>query len=78
MPESDTLNSERLSTDIEQELLEKLRSLPSEKVLQVLDFIEFLWLRNRDAALVHAASRSSEASFGRIWDNPLDAEYDQL
>jgi len=31
-----------------------------------------------DRQLVAAAQRSSEAVFGRIWDNPDHAEYDCL
>jgi hypothetical protein len=31
-----------------------------------------------DRQLVAAATRSSEAIFGRIWDNPDDAAYDDL
>ena len=31
-----------------------------------------------DADLVEACARVSEASFQKVWDNPLDADYDKL
>jgi hypothetical protein len=70
----------QLNSEIELRLLEKIRDLPSEKVIEVEDFIDFLCDRQRDSShnLVLAATKLSEASFAKIWDNPEDAAYDNL
>ncbi len=62
----------------EQTLLEKILSLPAEKVAEVEDFVDFLRHREEDRRLNRAATRLSEESFRRVWDNPDDADYDQL
>ena len=59
------------------DLIEKIRALPPEKIAEVVDFVEFLAHRD-DRSLVEAASRISEPAFTAIWDNPDDAEYDNL
>ena len=63
---------------IEQDLLAKIRSLPPERLAEVEDFVDFLRLRVEGQLLTKAASRLSESAFGRVWDNPDDAEYDRL
>ena len=65
---------------LEQRLLDKIRQLSSEKVIEVEDFIDFLYQRQTDSApnLAIAATKVSEASFSKVWDNPEDAEYDNL
>jgi hypothetical protein len=62
----------------DEELIEKLRALPPEKLAEVEDFVDFLSQRNGDEALTAAATKLSEESFRKVWDNPDDAEYDQL
>jgi hypothetical protein len=62
----------------EQDLFEKIRSLPEEKVSEVEDFVDFLRQREEDRGLVQAAGRLSEEVLRKIWDNPDDAEYDRL
>lgn len=62
----------------EKELIEMIRSLPPERVAEVEDFVEFLRLRDEESRLTEAASRLSEASFAKVWDNPDDADYDRL
>jgi len=59
-------------------LLEKIRSLPSEKVAEVEDFIDFLRQRDEDRRLTQAATRLSEDAFRKVWGNDEDAVYDQL
>jgi hypothetical protein len=66
------------STLIEQRLLEKIRNLPSDKMIEVEDFVDFLSQRYLDKALVKAASKLSEPILQTVWDNPDDAEYDNL
>ena len=62
----------------ETKLMEKIRSLPPDKITVLEDFIDFLLARSEDRLLVYAASKLSEAAFAKIWDNPEDAEYDDL
>ena len=62
----------------EQQLLEKIRRLPPERVAEVEDFVDFLHGRDEQEQLTQAASRLSEAAFARVWENPDDADYDRL
>jgi hypothetical protein len=66
------------STSTEQRLLEKIRNLPTEKIVEVEDFVDFLMQRGADRALTRAAAQMSEPVLQKIWDNPDDAEYDNL
>ena len=61
----------------EKELIEKIKGLPPDKIAEVVDFVDFLAHRD-DRALVQAASKTSEPAFAKVWDNPDDAEYDNL
>ncbi|MGI9065491.1 MAG: toxin-antitoxin system, antitoxin component, Xre family protein [Pyrinomonadaceae bacterium] len=61
----------------DKELIEKIRTLPPDKISQVVDFVDFLTNRD-DRLLVESASKLSEPSFAAIWDNPNDTEYDSL
>jgi hypothetical protein len=62
----------------EQELLEKIRRLPPERVAEVEDFVDFLRSRDAERSLTNAAAQLSEAAFARVWENPDDADYDRL
>lgn len=59
-------------------LIDKLDQLPPERLAEVEDFIDFLRTRDQDHAVTRAASKVSEASFSKVWDNTDDAAYDQL
>lgn len=59
-------------------LIEKIRILPPEKLVEVEDFVDFLRQREDDRRLIRSATKLSEAAFQKVWDNPDDAEYDQL
>jgi hypothetical protein len=59
-------------------LIDKIRSLPPEKLVEVEDFVDFLTMRDEDRLVTHAATKLSEDSFRQVWDNPDDAEYDRL
>jgi hypothetical protein len=61
-----------------QRLFDKISRLPPEKVAVVDDFFEFLQHRDEMESLVKAAGKISEKSFQQVWDNPEDAEYDNL
>ena len=59
-------------------LMEKIRSLPPERVHEVEDFVDFLQLRDEDKRLIREAAKLSEKAFHDVWDNPEDAAYDRL
>ena len=61
-----------------QELLKKICRLPPDKVAVIEDFVDFLGHRNETDPWVKAASKLAEKSFQQAWDNPEDAEYDNL
>lgn len=46
-------------------LLEKIRSLPSERIAEVEDFIDFLRQRDEDRRLTQAATKLAEDASGR-------------
>lgn len=61
----------------EQELLDKIRSLPPERIAEVDDFVDFLKHRDEDQRLVRAASKISEGSFSEAWGSDDDDDYDE-
>ena len=61
----------------DKELIERIRALPPDKIAEVVDFVNFLSHRD-DRLFVEAASRLSEPVFSTVWNNPDDAEYDNL
>ncbi len=67
-----------MNSQHEQALIEKLRRLPAERIVEVEDFVDFLQSRDDARGLTHAAMKSSEAAFARVWNNEDDAAYDQL
>jgi len=60
------------------QLIEKIRSLPKDKVAEVEDFVDFLRMRYEERQLAHSMTKLSETAFNKVWDNPDDAEYDKL
>lgn len=62
---------------ISEALIEKIKSLPPERVAEVEDFVDFIAQRD-ERRLVQAASKLSEESFRQVWDNEEDSVYDQL
>lgn len=70
-------------TALESLLLSKLQRLPTERLAEVADFVEFLETREQkanqeDRQLVQAAAQTAEASFAAVWENDEDAAYDRL
>ncbi len=64
---------------VEREILvEKIQALTPEELATVEEFVEFLLQRGRDRQLTRLTAQASESAFARIWDNPLDADYDRL
>jgi hypothetical protein len=63
----------------EQRILEKIPNLPFDKIVELENFIDFLYHRpNSSQDLATTSAKLSEASFAKIWDNPEDAAYDNL
>lgn len=62
----------------ERALIEKIRMLSPDKLIEVQDFVDFLSQRSRDTRLLHAGNKLAEDTFKKVWDNPEDAEYDNL
>jgi hypothetical protein len=60
-----------------EELIEKIRNLPPERIAEVEDFVDFIAQRD-ERRLVQAATKLSEDSFSQVWDNEEDSVYDQL
>jgi hypothetical protein len=61
-----------------QELMEKIRRLPPDKIIEVENFVDFLHLRSEDELLSGAAAKLSENAFSKVWANPEDDDYDRL
>jgi len=60
------------------ELIDKLETLPPERIAEIEDFIDFIKQRDQDRQLTQAATKTAENSFAKVWDNPDDAVYDIL
>lgn len=67
-----------MNTRDPQALIEKLKTLPPERVAEVEDFVDFLRTRDGERAAVRASAGASEPAFAKVWDNDDDAAYDQL
>ena len=59
-----------------EELIEKIKGLPPERIAEVEDFIDFIAQRD-ERRLVQAAAKLSEDAFSQVWDNEEDSVYDQ-
>ena len=59
-------------------IIQKIRSLSPEKITELIDFVDFLNLKDQDRQLLKAANRMANDAFGKVWDNPEDDEYDRL
>lgn len=62
----------------EQTILEKLKTLPPERVAEVEDFVDFLRARHDEHGVTRAAAQTAQPAFSQVWDNPDDAAYDRL
>ena len=59
-------------------LVDKISALPTERIAEVEDFIDFLRMRDQDRALSRAAAAASAPAFAAVWENPEDDVYDAL
>ena len=59
-------------------LIEKITALPTERIAEVEDFVDFLSQREHGLSLVRAGATASAPAFAAVWDNPEDAVYDAV
>lgn len=52
--------------------------LPENILAEVLDFIQFLELKQEGRMLARGSQKLSERSFEKVWNNDEDAVYDSL
>ncbi|GGA23271.1 toxin-antitoxin system, antitoxin component, Xre family protein [Okeania sp. KiyG1] len=57
-------------TESEKILIAKIRSLPQDKVAEIIDFVDFLSQLEQQQSLVYSTTKLSETAFETIWDNP--------
>lgn len=69
-----------ISTTSNQEsmLIQKIRSLAPDKIVEVVDFVDFLSQKDQDRRMVQAANKMAEEAFNKVWDNTEDEAYDSL
>jgi len=65
-------------TALESILIQKLQRLPTQRLAEVEDFVDFLQAREENRQLVQAAAKAAEARFATVWDNDEDAAYDRM
>lgn len=61
-----------------QTLIEKIQSLPADRIVGVEDFVDFIRLREQERALIRSAAAASGPTFAAIRANPEDDVYDAL
>jgi hypothetical protein len=63
---------------VPQALIHKISALPSERIAEVEDFVDFIAMKDVERALTRAAAAASAPAFAEIWNNPEDDVYDAL
>jgi hypothetical protein len=63
---------------LEKRILEKVKKLSVEQIQQVEQFIDSLSQEETEQQLTLISAKLSEPVFSQIWNNPEDADYDQL
>ena len=59
-------------------LIEKIQSLPLDRIAEINDFVDFLHAREQERALVRRATQVSAPNFAATWNNKADEAYDAL
>lgn len=59
-------------------LIEKLNTLPSERLAEVEDFVDFIRQRDQERGLVRASGAASAPAFAAVWENAEDDVYDAI
>jgi len=72
------MTNTNIYTESEKILIAKIRSLPADKVSEIIDFVDFLSQRQQQQSLTNSITKLSEAAFEKVWDNPEDDDYDYL
>ncbi|MBW4533813.1 MAG: hypothetical protein KME09_07730 [Pleurocapsa minor HA4230-MV1] len=68
----------KVNRNLEDRVVEKVRSLSIEQVEQVEQFIDLLNEQKLDSQLTLVSTKMSESVFNKVWNNPEDVDYDQL
>jgi hypothetical protein len=68
----------KVNRNLEDRVVEKVRNLSIEQVEQVEQFIDLLNELKLDSQLTLVSTKMSESVFNKVWNNPEDADYDQL
>ncbi len=58
-------------------LTEKIKGLPPQKIVEVIDFVDFL-VHKEEQKIVNSAMKLSEKTFAEVCDNDEDSVYDEL
>lgn len=66
------------NNDREKILIEKIRTLSQEKVIQVSDFVDFLSHKENENRFVRVGNKLADPVFKKVRDNPEDDVYDNL
>ena len=67
-----------VNNTLENRLMEKVKQLSVEQIQQVEKFIDSLTQEDTEQQLTLISTKISESVFNKIWDNPEDADYDNL
>jgi hypothetical protein len=57
-------------------LIDKIRSLPADRLAEAEDFVDFITARERARSITRAAAAASTPAVGAIWDNPDEDDDD--
>jgi hypothetical protein len=58
--------------------IEKIETLPAERIAEIEDFVDFIRLREQERTLTRTAAAASAPAFAAVWSNPEDDIYDAL
>ncbi len=56
-------------------MIDKLSSLPEERLVEIDDFIDFLVMRERERTLSQTVGAMSGPALATVWNNPEDDVY---
>ena len=64
--------------NLKDRVVEKVKQLSTEQIAKVDQFIDSLREQNLDNQLTLVSTKIAESVFDKVWDNPEDADYDNL
>ena len=64
--------------NLKDKVVEKVKQLSTEQIAKVDQFIDSLKEQNLDNQLTLVSTKIAESVFDKVWDNPEDADYDNL